>query len=172
MAEFTAVAQQTVEPNQVILFTDTPVRGNNSIMHRDGSGLVSLRGLTCCQPRARFKVSFGGNIAIPTGGTVDAISVAIAIDGEPVASTKMIVTPAAVEEFFNVSRDVNIDVPAGCYTNISVKNTSDQAINVQNANITLGGTGILIVVGVALETYKQLEGSLLTRQYRRSYRRR
>ena len=60
MAEFTAVAQQTVEPNQVILFTDTPVRGNNSIMHRDGSGLVSLRGLTCCQPRARFRVSFGG----------------------------------------------------------------------------------------------------------------
>jgi hypothetical protein len=135
MAEFTAVAQQTVEPNQVILFTDTPVRGNNSIMHRDGSGLVSLRGLTCCQPRARFKVSFGGNIAIPTGGTVDAISVAIAIDGEPVASTKMIVTPAAVEEFFNVSRDVNIDVPAGCCAQVSVENTSADDILVENANL-------------------------------------
>ena len=137
MAEFTAVAQQTVEPNQVILFTDTPVRGNNSIMHRDGSGLVSLRGLTCCQPRARFRVSFGGNIAIPTGGTVDAISVAIAIDGEPVISSNMIVTPAAVEEFFNVSRELYIDVPAGCCVQISVENTNTQAILVQNANLVV-----------------------------------
>ena len=135
MAEFTAVAQQTVDPNQVILFTDTAVRGNNSIMHRAGSGLVSLRGLTCCQPRARFRVSFGGNIAIPDDGTVGPISVAIAIDGEPVASTRMIVTPAAIEEFFNVSRDVHIDVPAGCCAQISVENTSEDSILVENASL-------------------------------------
>lgn len=135
MAEFTAVAQQTVEPNQVVLFTDTPVRGNNSIMHREGSGLVSLRGLTCCQPRARFRVSFGGNIAVPTGGTVGPISVAIAIDGEPVTGTRMIVTPAAVEEFFNVNRDVNIDVPAGCCAQVSIENTSTGDILIQNANL-------------------------------------
>ena len=135
MAEFTAVAQQTVEPNQVVLFTDTAVRGNNSIMHREGSGLVSLRGLTCCQPRARFRVSFGGNIAIPTGGTVEAISLAIAIDGEPVASTRMIVTPAAVEEFFNISRDTHIDVPAGCCSQVSIENTSSQDVLVENANL-------------------------------------
>lgn len=140
MAEFTAVAQQTVAPNQVVLFTDVAVRGNNSIMHREGSGLVSLRGLTCCQPRARFKVSFGGNIAIPTGGTVDAISVAFAIDGEPVASSNMIVTPAAVEEFFNVSREMNIDVPAGCCVQVSVENTSEDDILVENANLIVERT--------------------------------
>ena len=135
MAEFTATAVQTVAPNQVVLFTDVAVRGNNSIMHREGSGLVSLRGLTCCQPRARFRVSFGGNIAIPTGGTVGPISLAIAIDGEPVASTQMIVTPAAVEEFFNINRDVNIDVPAGCCAQVSVENTSSDDVLVQNANL-------------------------------------
>lgn len=135
MAEFTAVAQQTVEPNQVVLFTDVAIRGNNSIMHREGSGLVTLRGLTCCQPRARFKVSFGGNIAVPTDGVVGPISVAIAIDGEPVASSRMIVTPAAIEEFFNISRDMHIDVPAGCCTQISVENTSDSSIWVENANL-------------------------------------
>lgn len=135
MAEFTAVAQQTVAPNQVVLFTDVAVRGNNSIMHREGSGLVSLRGLTCCQPRARFKVSFGGNIAVPTGGTVGAISIAFALDGEPVASSNMIVTPAAVEEFFNVSREMNIDVPAGCCVQVSVENTSEDDILVENANL-------------------------------------
>lgn len=137
MAEFTAVAQQTVEPNQVILFTNDAIRGNNSIMHRSGSGLVSLRGLTCCQPRARFRVGFGANIAIPTGGTVGPISVAIAIDGEPVASTKMIVTPAAVEEFFNVSRETYIDVAAGCCIQISVENTSDADALIENANLVV-----------------------------------
>lgn len=135
MAEYTAVAQQIVEPNQVVLFTDVAVRGNNSIMHREGSGLVTLRGLTCSQPRARFRVSFGANIALPTDGTAGPISVAIAIDGEPVISTKMIVTPADVEEFFNINRDVNIDVPAGCCVQVSVENTSGDDILVENANL-------------------------------------
>lgn len=39
-------------------------------------------------------------------------------------------------------------------------------------SVSIGGTGLLIVVGVALETYKQLEGSLLTRSYKRGYSRR
>jgi preprotein translocase subunit SecY len=38
-------------------------------------------------------------------------------------------------------------------------------------SVSIGGTGLLIVVGVALETYKQLEGSLLSRSYKRGYRR-
>ena len=40
-----------------------------------------------------------------------------------------------------------------------------------SSQVTIGGTGLLIVVGVALETYKQLEGSLVTRSYKKSYRR-
>ena len=39
-------------------------------------------------------------------------------------------------------------------------------------SVSVGGTGLLIVVGVALETYKQLEGSLLTRCYKKGYSRR
>ena len=38
-------------------------------------------------------------------------------------------------------------------------------------SVSIGGTGLLIVVGVALETYKQLEGSILSRSYKRGYRR-
>lgn len=134
MAEYTANAIQTVAVNQDILFTDDPVRGNNSIMHREGSGLVTLRGITC-QCKARFRIFFGANIAVPEGGTAGAISVSIAISGEAIPTSSMIVTPAAVDEYFNVSASLFIDVPAGCCTNISVKNISDQAINVQNANI-------------------------------------
>ena len=132
--ELTANALQTVEANQNVLFTDTVVCGSCSILHRDGSGLVTLRGITN-QCRARFKVTFGGNIALPAGGTVEAISLAIAVNGEPVASTTMIVTPAAVEEFSNVFSAIYLDVPANCCSQISVRNISTQAIDVQNANL-------------------------------------
>lgn len=134
--ELIANAVQTVELNQNVLFTDTVVCGNASMVHRDGSGLVNLRGITN-QCRARFRVSFGGNIAIPTGGTVGPISLALAIDGEPVAATTMIVTPAAVEEYFNVYSSIFIDVPRGCCQRVSVQNTSDEAILVQNANLII-----------------------------------
>lgn len=132
--EITANAIQTVNENQNVLFTDTVTCGNCSIVHRDGSGLVTLRGLTD-QCRARFKVTFGGNVAIPTGGTVEAISLALSLEGEAVAPTTMIVTPAAVEQYWNVFSAIFIDVPRGCCSTIGVKNISTQAIEVQNANL-------------------------------------
>jgi hypothetical protein len=134
--ELTAVALQTVEANSNVLFTETPVCGNCSILHREGSGIVTLRGITE-QCRARFKIFFSGNIGIPTGGTVGPISIAIAIDGEAIASSTMISTPAAVEEFNNVASAVYINVPQGCCMTISVRNTSDEAIEVQNANLII-----------------------------------
>lgn len=132
--EITANALQTVNENQNVLFTDTVTCGNCSITHRDGSGLVTLRGLTN-QCRARFKVSFGGNIGIPTGGTVEAISIAISLDGEAVATTTMTVVPAAVENYWNVFSTIFIDVPRNCCSTIGVKNISTQPIEVQNANL-------------------------------------
>lgn len=134
MAEFTANAVQTVAANQNILFTETPVKGNCSIVHREGSGLVTARGITN-QCRARFRVFFSGNITIPTGGTLGPISVSIAINGETVPSTTMIFVPTVLGNFGNVSSAVFIDVPAGCCTQISVKNTSNVTINTQNANL-------------------------------------
>jgi hypothetical protein len=69
-------------------------------------------------------VTFGGNIAIPTTGTVGPVSLAIAIDGEAVPSSSMIVTPAAGDNYFNISSSVYVDVPRGCCTRVSVLNTS------------------------------------------------
>ena len=132
--EITANAVQTVAANQNILFTETAVPGSCSILHRDGSGLVTLRGLTR-QCRARFKVTFGGNIAIPTTGAVGAIKLAIAIDGELVPTTTMIATPSSGEEYFNVFSAIYLDVPAGCCITIAVENISTQPILVQNANL-------------------------------------
>ena len=135
--EIIANAIQTVPANQNVYFTDTVICGNQSISHRDDSGLVILRGVTNCQNRARFMVTFGGNIAIPTGGTVEEISLAIALDGEPIQATTMIVTPAAVEQYFNVKSSVFIDIPRGCCSQISVTNTSTQPILVQNGNLII-----------------------------------
>lgn len=132
--ELTANALQAVEANQNILFTDTAIAGSCSIIHRSGSGLVTLRGITN-QCRARFRVTFGGNVSLPAGGTLGPISLAIAINGEPVATTTMISTPAALEEFNNVFSSIFLDVPAGCCSQVSVKNITNQSIDVQNANL-------------------------------------
>ena len=132
--EIIANAIQNVLANQNVYFTDTVACGNCSITHRAGSGLVTVRGLTD-QCRARYKVTFGANIAIPTGGTVEPISMAIAIEGEAVPATTMTVTPAAVGDFWNIFSAVFIDVPKGCCLTLSVRNINDQAIDVQNANL-------------------------------------
>lgn len=134
MAEFTNIALVSVAQGETVPFTETPVCGSNCIVHREGSGNVKLRGITN-QCRARFLVSYSGNIQIPAGGTVEAISLAIALDGEPLQSTRMIVTPAAVENLFNVSAQVYVDVPKGCCSTVSVQNTSAQAIEIQNSNL-------------------------------------
>lgn len=133
--EITSNAAQTVAVNQAVLFTETAVAGNYSMMHREGSGLVGLRGLPNGQLRARFLVEFGANIAVPTGETVGPVSLAIAINGEPVVTSSMISTPAAVEEYNNVSASLYIDVPIGCCSQVSVENTSTIPVSVQNANL-------------------------------------
>ena len=132
--EITANALQTVNENQNVLFTDTVICGSCSMMHRDGSGLITVKGVTD-QCRARFKVTFGGNIAIPADGTVEAISLAISLDGEAIGTTTMIVTPAAVEEFWNVFSAIFIEIPRGCCASVGVRNISTQPIDVQNANL-------------------------------------
>lgn len=134
--EITNNAIQTLERGEHVIFTDTVVPGNPAIMHREGSGLVKLRGLTTCQCRARFKVFFSGNIAIPEGGdTPDAIVLAFAIDGEPIAVTRMGVVPLDVNNYFNVSTETFINVPAGCCSTVGIINAENATLNVANANL-------------------------------------
>ena len=136
MAEFINNLQQEVQPN--------PVPCNRGlIQHRDDTGTFLLKGFVprqfgcpCRRQRfANYLVDFGANIAIPTGGTVGAISVAISIDGSTLPASTMTVTPAAVEQFFNVSRAIHVQLLMNCCQTVSVINTSTQPILVQNANI-------------------------------------
>lgn len=134
MAEFTNSNIVTVAAGQNLPLTETAVKCGSCIAHRERAGIVTLRGLTN-QCRARYKVSFGANIAIPAGGTVAPISIALAIAGEPLNSATAIVTPAAADEYFNVFTAAFIDVPRGCCITIAVENTSTQAINIANSNL-------------------------------------
>ena len=141
MAEFTYNPIQTVEPNQAVLFNTTIGCPKGYVFHRNESGIVILRGIvnnpTSCF--ARYQVTFNGNIAVPTGETVGSIAVSIAIDGEPILTSRAIVTPAAVENYFNVTSTAFITVPKGCCFNLSVENVSAGSvpINVQNANLVV-----------------------------------
>lgn len=135
MPEFTNSVGQTVAQAANVLLTETPVRCNKGyVVHREGSGNVTLRGITN-QCSARYKVSFGGNIAVATGGTAGPISVAISVDGEALNSATATVTPAAVGDYFNVFAAVYIDVPRGCCVTVGVRNISTQAIDVANPNL-------------------------------------
>lgn len=133
LAQYTNVFVQQIAANANAVFSETPVAGSNCIVHREGSGIITLRGITS-QCRARYLVTFNGNIAIPTGGTVGPISIAIALDGEPLGSATATVTPAAVGDEFNVSMSAYVDVPKGCCVTVSVKNVNAQTIELQNAS--------------------------------------
>lgn len=134
MAEFSNSSIVIVAAGENLPLTETAAKAPACIMHREGSGLVTLRGLTN-QCKARFKVSFGGNVAIPTGGTVGPISVALAVGGEALNSATAIVTPAAVDQYSNVFTSVFVEVPRGCCVTVALKNTSAQAIEIANANL-------------------------------------
>lgn len=139
-AEFTYNPIQEVLQNQPVILNTTIGCSKGYVIHRNESGLVTLRGIVNnpCSNFARYQVTFNGNIAVPTGGTVGPISVAIAIDGEPVLTSNAIVTPAAVDQYFNVTSTAIVTVPRGCCFNVSVENTSvGGSINVQNANLVV-----------------------------------
>lgn len=142
MAEYSANAIQVVNPGETVIFTDSPEPCTRGLVrHRDGTGTFLLSGWTprkrcgCRSKEASYLVDFGANISVPTGGTVEAISLAITIDGSTIPASTMTVTPAAVDEYFNVSRAINADIWSGCCESVAIRNVSEQPIQVQNANV-------------------------------------
>lgn len=146
MAEYLANAIQTVNLNSPIVFTASIPCPHGYVYHEDETGIFTLRGITnnCF---ARYQVIFNGNIAIPDGGTVGPIAVAITVSGEARPTSRAIYTPAAVDEYGNVTSTAIITVPRGCCFNMSVEYVSGivndptatptPSINVINANLVI-----------------------------------
>ena len=137
MAEFTYNPVQEVAVSGNVILNSAISCNKGYVLHRNESGIVTLRGVVNnpCSRFARYRVQFDANIAVPTGETPGPISVAVAIDGEPILTSNAIVTPTAVDAYFNVVSFAIIDVPAGCCYTIAVENTSTIPINVQNSNL-------------------------------------
>lgn len=146
MAEYLANPVQNVALNAPILFDASIPCNKGYVFHEDETGIFILRGITnnCF---ARYQVTFNGNIAIPTGGAVTPIAIAVAVNGEPRLTSRAIYTPAAVDEYGNVTSTALVTVPKGCCFSLSVRyvdaTTDDAAvtptplIEVQNANLVV-----------------------------------
>lgn len=145
MAEYLANAVQSVALNSPAIFTASIPCTRGYVYHEDETGIFILRGATpnCF---ARYQVTFNGNIALPEGGTVGPIAIALTVNGEPRLTSRAIVTPAAVEEYFNVTSTAIITVPRGCCFTLSVRAvaatedptvTPAPVITLQNANLTI-----------------------------------
>ena len=146
MAEYLSNAVQNVALDTPILFTDSIPCNKGYVYHEDGTGIFILKGCTnnCF---ARYQVTFNGNIAIPTGGAITPIAIAISVLGEPRLTSRAIYTPAAVDEYGNVTSTALITVPKGCCFSIAVRyvdateadaaTTPTPSIEVQNANLVI-----------------------------------
>lgn len=146
MAEYLANAVQEVSLNAPIIFTASIPCRKGYIYHEDETGIFILRGITN-QCYATYQVTFNGNIALPTGGTVAPIAIAITVNGEPRTTSRAIYTPAAVDEYGNVTSTAIIRVPRGCCFSLAIENvaastteTPAPVIEVQNANLVISRT--------------------------------
>ena len=124
MAEYlTRDSVESVALNTAIPFVDSIPCNRGSVFHQSGTGIFVLRGIvnnpTACF--ARYNVEFTGNIAIPTGGAVTPIATAIVVSGESRVGSRSIYTPAAVDEYGNVTSRATVDVPRGCCFTVSVE---------------------------------------------------
>ncbi len=147
-AEYLANAVQGVALNTPVIFSASIPCTRGYVYHEDETGIFLLRGPNgnSCNNFAHYKVTFSGNIALPEGGTVGPIAVALAINGEPRLASRAIYNPAAVDQYGNVTSPAIIKVPRGCCFSLSVEavsGTDDPTatpaplINVQNANLTI-----------------------------------
>ena len=145
MAEYLANAEQAISLNGAAIFTASIPCNKGCVFHEDETGIFILRGITpnCF---ARYQVAFNGNIAIPTGGAVTPIAVALSVNGEPRLTSRAIFTPAAVETYGNVTSTAIITVPRGCCFTVSLRyvaadedpaTTPTPVINLQNANLVI-----------------------------------
>ena len=146
MAEYLANALQAVDLNAPILFDASIPCNRGNVLHEDETGIFILRGNTC-NCFARYQITFNGNIAVPEGGTVGPIAVAISVNGEARPTSRAIFTPAAAEDYGNVTSTALITVPRGCCFTVAVRavsglvddptGTPAPVINVINSNLVI-----------------------------------
>ena len=128
MAKYITSTDQNVALNSTIPFNVVSIPCNKGCVVPVTTGVVNLR--SGANQAARYDVTMQGNIAIPTGGAVTPIAVALTINGVVVPDSVAIITPAAAEDVWHISTSATITVPCGCCLSVSaayVDATEDDA---------------------------------------------
>lgn len=127
--------QEIAQGTNVLFLNGSRACSKGYITHRTDSGTFRLKGASnCC--KSVYRVTFNGNMAIATSGTVEPITIALQEDGETITNAVATVTPVAIGDFWNVAVDTFVTVPCGCCVTVAVKNISaTTAIEARNANI-------------------------------------
>ena len=128
MAKYITSSDQNVALNGTIPFDIVSIPCNKGCVIPITTGVLTLRGGIANQ--ARYNVELQANVAIPEGGAVTPVAVAITINGVASPDSVAIVTPAAAEDVWHISTSTPITVPSGCCVSVSaayVDATEDDA---------------------------------------------
>ena len=128
MARYLTATDQNVALNSDIPFDVVSIPCNKGCVIPLAVGILTLKGGS--NQFARYDVTLQANVAIPTGGAVTPLALAITLNGVPIADSVAIVTPAAVEDLWHISTSTTITVPCDCCVSVSaayVDATEDDA---------------------------------------------
>lgn len=129
MAKYITSTDQNVALNNTIPFNIVSIPCNKGCVVPITTGVLTLKGSTSNR-FARYEVDLRANVAIPEGGTVTPLAVAITLNGVAIPDSVAIVTPAAAEDVWHVQTSATITVPCGCCVSVSaayVDATEDDA---------------------------------------------
>ena len=129
MAKYITSSDTNVALNNPIPFDIVSIPCNKGCVVPITTGVLTLKGDTTNR-FARYEVDVQGNVAIPTGGTLTPIAVAITLNGVAIPDSVAIITPAAVEYVWHINTSATITVPCGCCVSVSaayVDATEDDA---------------------------------------------
>lgn len=129
ISKYITATDSNVALNGTIPFNVVSIPCNKGCVTPVATGILTLQGSNSNR-FARYDVTVQGNIAIPEGGAVTPIAVAITLNGVAIPTSVAIVTPAAAEDVWHVNTSTTITVPCGCCLSVSaayVDATEDDA---------------------------------------------
>lgn len=151
MAKYVTSTDQNVALNNTIPFNIVSIPCNKGCVIPITVGVLTLKGGTSNR-FARYEVDLQANVAIPTGGTITPLALAITLDGVPIPDSVAIVTPTAVEDLWHIHTSATITVPCGCCVSVSaayVDATEDDATITPTPSIFVRRNASLTVSRIA-----------------------
>lgn len=128
MARYLTSTDENVALNNTIPFDIVSIPCRKGCVIPLATGVLTLR--SGANNQAQYEVTLQANVAVPEGGTVTPLALAITINGVAIPESVAIVTPAAAEDFWHVNTSTVISVPCGCCVSVSaayVDGTEDDA---------------------------------------------